>query len=76
MTEKVRMSLVGQDGNAFFLMGAFQREARMQGWTSEEIEKVIHECKSGDYNHLLSTLMDNIEEPEDEEDEYEEDSDY
>ena len=54
---RVTMNLVGLDGNAFSLMGAFQKNARSQGWTQEEIEKVLDECTSGDYNHLLRVLM-------------------
>ena len=38
MVKKVKMQLVGLDGNAFSLMGAFQREARRQGWTQAESE--------------------------------------
>lgn len=54
---RVTMNLVGLDGNAFALMGAFQKNARRQGWEHEEIEKVLDECTSGDYNHLLRVLM-------------------
>jgi hypothetical protein len=61
MPDPVKMTLVGKDGNAFSLMGAFQSEARKQGWTKEEIQKVLDECMKGDYDHLLRTLMDNID---------------
>jgi len=53
----VQMDLVGLDGNAFSLMGAFSKNARKQGWTKDEIDKVMTECMAGDYNHLLSTLV-------------------
>ena len=53
----VKMKLVGLDGNAFFLMGAFSNEAKKQKWSKEEIDVVIQECMSGDYDHLLRTLM-------------------
>ena len=52
----VKMTLVGIDGNAFAIMGAFQREARRQGWTSEEINKVLEEARSSNYDHLLVTI--------------------
>lgn len=45
------------DGNAFSILGAFRRQARIEGWTDQEIEKVFTEAKSGDYDHLLRTLM-------------------
>ena len=54
---QVSMNLVGLDGNAFALMGEFQKNARRQGWEREEIDKVLDECTSGDYNHLLRVLM-------------------
>lgn len=57
--KKVKLELVGLDGNAFVLMGAFQSAARRQGWTKEEIKTVLDDCQSGDYNHLLRVLMDN-----------------
>ena len=52
----VNLELVGLDGNAFSLMGAFQRQARREGWTQEEISIVLDDCKSGDYNNLLCVL--------------------
>lgn len=61
MASKVKMTLVGLDGNAFALMGAFSKNARRQGWAKEEIDVVINECKQGNYYHLLRTLMDNID---------------
>ena len=39
--KKVKMNLVGLDGNAFVLMGAFSRNAKRQGWTKEEIDVVL-----------------------------------
>ena len=55
--KKVKLKLVGLDGNAFALMGAFQRQARKEKWTLDEIKMVLDECLSGDYVHLLATLM-------------------
>lgn len=64
MADKVKMQLAGLDGNAFALMGAFSRNASRQGWTRDEIDTVMKECRSGDYDHLLCTLMDNINDDE------------
>jgi hypothetical protein len=63
-TKKVSMQLVGIDGNAFSIMGAFSSNARRQGWTSQEIKSVLDEAMSGDYNHLLATIASNVDEPE------------
>lgn len=60
----IKGSLVGLNGNAYNLMGYFQKEARRQGWEKEEIDKVLNECKSSDYNHLVATLLEYIEEEE------------
>ena len=78
VNKKVSMELIGMDGNAFNLMGQFQKNARRQGWSKEDINSVLNECKKGDYNHLLCTLMDHVESPEEEEDDedgYDEDDD-
>ncbi len=53
----VQLELVGLDGNAFYLLGVFQRQAQREGWTSYEIELVLSQAKSGDYDHLVATLM-------------------
>ncbi len=55
--KKVDMDLVGMDGNAFFIIGAFRRNAKKQGWSPAEIDAVIDEAKRGDYDHLLQTIM-------------------
>lgn len=58
--KKVDMTLVGVDGNAFSIMGVFSKNARKEGWTKDEIEKVLNEAMDGDYNHLLRTIMAHI----------------
>lgn len=55
---KVKLDLVGLDGNAFVLMGAFQRAAKSQGVPKEDIKAILDDCMSGDYNHLLCVLVD------------------
>ena len=76
--KKVIMSLIGLDGNAFSVMGAFQREAKKQGWTSDEINLVLGESRSGTYDHLLATIMIHTEEPErrEEEDDWDDDEEF
>ena len=69
------MELVGLDSNAFSIMGAFRSNAKRQGWTKDEIEVVLKEAMSGDYNHLLATIMDNVQDPEDEDEDKDEDED-
>ena len=59
--KKVKLNLVGLDGNAYSLMCAFRSQARREKWTQEEIDEVLNECQSGDYNHLLCTLADHCD---------------
>jgi hypothetical protein len=54
--KQVSLRLVGLDGNAFALLGAFRQAARKAKWTAEEIDAVMNDAKSGDYNHLVATL--------------------
>ena len=60
---KINLKMVGLDGNAFAIMGAFQRQARKEGWTQEEINEVLDEARSGDYSHLISTIANHCVNP-------------
>ena len=68
VNKTVQLRLAGLNGNAYSLMGAFQRQARKEGWSKEEIDKVLAECKSGDYGHLLYTLIEHCDDPEEDDD--------
>lgn len=57
----VNLNLIGVNGNAFMIMGVFRRQAKDEGWTQEEIDLVLTEAKSGDYNHLLATIENHCE---------------
>jgi hypothetical protein len=59
MIKKVKLKLVGIDGNAFSIMGAFRSAAIKQGWTSQEVNSVIDKAMEGDYYHLLKTIQEN-----------------
>ena len=48
----VELDLVGVDSHAFAIMGTFQGAAKRQGFPMEEIQEVLTEAKSGDYDHL------------------------
>lgn len=53
----VKLNLVGLDGNAFAILGAWRRAAKSQGWTLAEITLVIDEATKGDYDHLLRVIV-------------------
>lgn len=58
---KVKCRLIGEDGNAFAIMGRFKNAARKAGWSNEDIKKVLDEAMSGDYDHLLATIMEHCD---------------
>lgn len=64
-TLTVPLSLVGLDGNAFSLLGAFKGAARKAGYKFPDIDPVIKDAMSGNYSHLLSVLAANIVTPDD-----------
>lgn len=52
----VNLKLIGIDGNAFVIMSEFRRSAIKQHWSNDDIDKVLNEAMSSDYNHLLATI--------------------
>lgn len=61
--KKINLKLVGLDGNAFALLGAFQGQARREGWSKDEINSVLDEARSKDYAHLVSTICQHCNNP-------------
>jgi hypothetical protein len=59
--DKPNLKLVGEDGNAFSILGRARKALRKAGATKEQIDQVSEEATSGDYNHLLRTMMDYFE---------------
>ena len=57
MNNKIEFDLANCDGNAFAILGGWRRAARQQGWSEDTIEAVLVEAKSGDYDHLVQTIM-------------------
>jgi hypothetical protein len=49
------------DPNANILLSTFAKRARLQGWRRADIDAVVADAGSGDYFHLLATLMGHIE---------------
>ena len=52
----IKLTLVGEDGNAFAIMGRARQALRRNG-RADLIEAFTKECTSGDYNNLLATCM-------------------
>ena len=51
------LELTGLDGNAFSILGRARIAAKDDGWPKEDIEAVMNEATSGDYDHLFQTIM-------------------
>ena len=59
--ERPELKLIGQDGNAFMVLGLARKAAVKAGWTKEEIEKFMDEATNGNYSHLLQICMEIFE---------------
>jgi len=57
MTDKPKVKLVGEDGNAFAILGRCSKAAQRAGWSQERVKKFQNDAIEGDYNHLLQTCM-------------------
>lgn len=54
MKDKPIVKLIGEDGNAFVIIGKVRNALRRAGYNKDEIERYTEEATSGDYNHLLN----------------------
>ena len=54
----IEVELLGQDGNAFAVMGRVTRELKRAGATPEKIAEYQESAMSGDYDNLLSVTAD------------------
>jgi hypothetical protein len=52
----VRVKLVGEDGNAFAILGKVRKALKAAGYLNLA-NMYVDEATSGDYNHLLSVTM-------------------
>ena len=52
-----RVKLLGEDGNAFAILGRCSRAARAAGKPQPWIDRFMTEAKAGNYDHLLQTTM-------------------
>jgi hypothetical protein len=54
---KPTVKLVGEDGNAFSIMGRVKKALRRSGADREYVDKYLSEATAGDYDHLLIVTM-------------------
>ena len=55
--EKPPVKLIGEDGNAYAIIGACMRAARAARWTPEKCAEVQKEMMASDYDNLLVTAL-------------------
>jgi hypothetical protein len=53
----VSVKLVGEDGNAFFIIGRVLNALKRAGVSQEECKAYQTEAMSGDYDNVLATTM-------------------
>ncbi len=58
---KPTVKLVGEDGNAFSIMGRVKQSLRRAGADKEYIDKYLKEATVGDYDHLLVASMNYVD---------------
>lgn len=58
--EKPTVKLIGEDGNAFYILGKVKHALKQAG-LHEQAEKYMEEATAGDYNHLLQVTMEYVD---------------
>ena len=53
----IQVRLVGEDGNAFAILGRVQKALKQHGVDADEVKAFRAEAMKGDYDHLLRTCM-------------------
>ena len=56
---------IGKGDNAYAIIERFAKGARKAGWVKENIDLVLDEMKSDDYDHLLATALEFVRKSED-----------
>jgi hypothetical protein len=67
---KPKCKLVGEDGNAFAILGRVSKALKRAG-QGDKVDEFRKKAMSGDYTHLLATCMeyvDDVEEGDEDED--------
>jgi hypothetical protein len=53
----VRVRLVGEDGNAFAILGRTKRALQQAGASADDVAAFLREATAGSYDELLATVM-------------------
>lgn len=58
---EIVVEMIGEDGNAFAIIGRVHRAMKRAGLDRSEIERFDEEAMEGDYDQLLATVMQWVE---------------
>ena len=58
---KPTVKLIGQDGNAFSIMGRVKKALMQAGADKEYVDKYLKESTVGDYSYLLTVSMEYVD---------------
>ena len=65
---EIYVPLVGEDGNAYAILARVSKALKRAGVSKEEVAEFHAEATSGDYDHLLRTVISWVSEGSEEED--------
>lgn len=57
----VKVKLIGENGNAFFVLGTVIKALRNAGYDKEFVQQFQEEAIAGDYDQLLKTVMEYVD---------------
>jgi hypothetical protein len=63
-TIKPEVALVGEDGNAFAILGKVSKALKRAGNNQKVVDDYLKQAMNGDYDHLLTVTMAFVEESE------------
>ena len=59
--QRPKVRLIGEDGNAFSILGTVSKALKSAGADQEYIDQYLKKAMDGDYNHLLGVTMEYID---------------
>jgi len=54
--DKMTIDLTGPQGNAYFILGTADQLGRQLGLDSDDLNAIMEDMKSSDYEHLIETF--------------------
>ena len=59
--ERPKVKLVGENGNAFSILGTVSKALKKTGADKEYIDQYLNKAMAGDYDHLLGVTMEYVD---------------